>query len=266
MWYVTMLVMDSGDIKWVHDEIKIPDEEEEAVEVYFPLMLYSNATQYRLRQAIKEIKNILKKKNIAWITPMHKKWTFDLDRMKESFPGLSSIEWLKGRTYIEPKIIPKKHVSGMQAIDARLSFFITPDELGKISEGVAVELFEWLNFHDEIKEVSKDLFINGHYRQAVYDAAIALENYVKGKFSECSKIGQALMFEAFNEEHPQIKVNKLKTDTDKDEQAGIMFLSAGIIRGFKNVYSHSKKQIENPIIALRILSIISYIFEVIDIS
>lgn len=147
----------------------------------------------------------------------------------------------------------------------RDGFYWENNRLVKREKKWQTELFDKLNFHPEVIKSSRKLFADGHYRQAVCEAAIAYENYVKEKAGERSKkVGQNLMFTVFNEKKPIIKLNKLKTITDEDEQAGIKFLSVGLMRAVKNICSHSTKGIENPIEVLRILSIISYLFEKIE--
>lgn len=242
--------------------------QEDGLKVSFPFSSSSGLNQDK-RSIKKYIEAAIKKEKILWITPGSKEWIFDLDELKVFFSELSSIEWLKGKVSIEPDLetvgfsshISRTSLTGLQKI---LSFYISPEELGKVSEHSAIELFARLNLHKKVIISSRNLFKDGHYRQCVHEATIALENYIKNKAGSLSEIGQKLMFKVFDENNPIIKISDCKTVIGKDEQAGIKFLSVGIIRGFKNVYSHSDKQIKDPLKALRILSIISYIFETID--
>ena len=127
MWYVNATPLLSGDISWQYDESKAWDEEE-GVKVSFNLAPFSS--QYQRRQAIKEIEGILEKNNVPWVTPGHKEWTLDLDKLKAFFPKLSSKDWLKGKVSIEPEFETEESmVFDEPHYDARVAFYIVPEVL-----------------------------------------------------------------------------------------------------------------------------------------
>lgn len=127
MWYVNATPLLSGDISWQYDESKAWDEEE-GVKVSFNLASFSS--QYQRRQAIKEIEGILEKNNVPWVTPGHKEWTLDLDKLKALFPKLSSKDWLKGKVSIEPEFETEESiVFDKPHYDARVAFYIVPEVL-----------------------------------------------------------------------------------------------------------------------------------------
>ena len=110
MWHVKGIVsssLHSKDIHWIHydgSEHGHPsweESDEEGVKVSFDRMHSSNP--YQRRDTIKVIERILEKKDVPWIAPGHKEWTFDLDKLKEFIPELSSMDWFKGKVSIEPE-------------------------------------------------------------------------------------------------------------------------------------------------------------------
>lgn len=110
MWYVkgTAHSLNSEDIHWEHSTDSgrgYPTggggSDEEGASVSFDIMPSTN--QYHRRDTIEAIKRILGKNDVPWIAPGHKEWTFDLDKLKEFIPELSSMDWFKGKVSIEPE-------------------------------------------------------------------------------------------------------------------------------------------------------------------
>jgi len=127
MWYVNATPLISGDISWQYGESGAWDEEE-GVKVSFNLA--SSSSQYQRRQAIKEIEGIIEKNNIHWVTPGHKEWTLDLDKLKAFCPKLSSKDWLKGEVSIEPEFETEERiVFDKPHYDARVAFYIVQEVL-----------------------------------------------------------------------------------------------------------------------------------------
>jgi len=160
VWYVAGIPVMSGDIHWVHGKGRAWDEEEGA-KVSFELMSFRK--QYQRRQAIKAIERILEDNDVPWITPGHKAWTLDLDRLKEFIPELSSMDWFKGKVSIEPEFETEERVSlGKTRYNARVAFYIVPEALGKpvMVSGPPVEIQESLaRFKDDYPDSGKVAFI-----------------------------------------------------------------------------------------------------------
>lgn len=120
------------------------------------------------------------------------------------------------------------------------------------------------SYHQEIITHCQLFFEGRHYSTAVLEAAKAYNSAVKKK-SGLVKDGADLMMAAFSDSGT-VKVNSFKTDSEKNEQKGIMFLSAGIVQAFRNPTAHEtalhwKISEEN---CLDILSFISYLFKKLD--
>jgi uncharacterized protein (TIGR02391 family) len=89
--------------------------------------------------------------------------------------------------------------------------------------------FEGLDLHPRIAAVSADLYRNGHYRNAVLDASVALVNFVKEKSRRHDLDGAKLMTTVFSKNNPILAFNGLSDQTDEDEQEGMMHLFVGAV-------------------------------------
>ncbi len=69
--------------------------------------------------------------------------------------------------------------------------------------------FEGLDLHPRVAEASAELYRNGHYRNAVLDASLALENYVKQKSRCHDRDGADLMRFVFSRNSPVLAFNAL---------------------------------------------------------
>lgn len=123
------------------------------------------------------------------------------------------------------------------------------------------ELFDALSLHQQIVKVSRKLFLDSHYAQCIFEAFKAVNNAVKKKSGVKDKDGQALMGFVFSEEKPIIKVNSLKTQTDKDEQIGFKLLYMGAMTGIRNPNAHDYVTHADPLITLKHLAFASLLIE-----
>jgi uncharacterized protein (TIGR02391 family) len=99
--------------------------------------------------------------------------------------------------------------------------------------------FEDMDLHPRIAAVASDLFRNGHYPNAVFDAAKALVNYVKEKSGRHDLDGAPLMRAVFSKNDPILAFNDLKDQSDLDEQEGMMHLYEGAVLAIRNPRSHT---------------------------
>ncbi|MGD0073377.1 MAG: TIGR02391 family protein [Candidatus Binataceae bacterium] len=80
--------------------------------------------------------------------------------------------------------------------------------------------FEGLDLHPRISTVCVDLYRDGHYRQAVLDASIALVNYVKEKSRKHDLDGAALMSTVFSSNNPVLAFNGLADQAGRSDGQG----------------------------------------------
>lgn len=107
--------------------------------------------------------------------------------------------------------------------------------------------------HPLIKKVSKSLFNDGHYSQAIFEAYKAVVNEVKDISGVKNLDGKPLMEHVFSVNKPIIKFNNLQTQSEKDEQVGLMLLFSGAALGIRNPKAHDNIVQRNPMRALEYL-------------
>ena len=156
---------------------------------------------------------------------------------------------------------------------------ITPDktkpELDRILRGEGVigqgrglgnePEFSARGFHAEVFKHSRALFLQGHYFHAVFEAAKAYNKSVRDR-AQSTKDGQALMLDVWGFDKGVLKVTPCLTDTDRNVQDGIKFLSAGLMQAIRNPTAH-EPAVDWPINkedALDILSFISFLWRQLD--
>ncbi len=123
--------------------------------------------------------------------------------------------------------------------------------------------FEGLELHPRISAVSADLFRNGHYRNAVLDACLALVNYVKEKSRRHDLDGAPLMRTVFSKNKPVLAFNEAKDQSDQDEQEGIMHLFEGAVLAFRNPRAHTLDP-DTPENALQCIGFLSMLANLLD--
>jgi len=126
-----------------------------------------------------------------------------------------------------------------------------------------IQIFDSIQFHQKIIEASRKLFEDGHYRDAIYRAFVAVDNFVKSK-SKSQLSGKNLMSQVFRQPNPKIQLNPLQTQTDKDEQEGFMLLYMGAMQGIRNPKAHENIVQNDPHRAIKYISLASLLIERID--
>lgn len=126
-------------------------------------------------------------------------------------------------------------------------------------------LFLARDFHPEIIRHCRELFLQGNYFHAVFEACKAYNLYVKQK-AQSTKDGASLMLDVWGCDKGVLKITSCATQTDKDVQDGIKFLSAGLMQAIRNPTAHEPAIIW-PISkqdGLDILGLISFLFRQLD--
>ena len=120
------------------------------------------------------------------------------------------------------------------------------------------------SFHSEIHRHCSKLYSQGNYFHAVFEAAKVYNKRVQEK-AESIKDGQSLMMDAWTT-NGVLKITACKTETDKNVQEGVKFLSAGLMQAMRNPTAH-EPALDWPISkedCLDMLSFISYLFRQLD--
>jgi uncharacterized protein (TIGR02391 family) len=100
------------------------------------------------------------------------------------------------------------------------------------------DAFSQLDLHPRIAAVSAELFQDGHYRNAVLDASVALVNFVKEKSRRHDLDGAELMRTAFSKNNPILMFSDLQDRSAQDEQEGLMHLFEGAVLALRNPRAH----------------------------
>ncbi|MDI9417581.1 MAG: TIGR02391 family protein [Euryarchaeota archaeon] len=98
---------------------------------------------------------------------------------------------------------------------------------------------EFLNrgFHNEVIKHCRELFLQGNYFHAVFEAC-KVYNKLVGEKALSSKDGEPLMMDVWGWQNGVLKVTACQTETDKNVQDGIKFLSAGLMKAMRNPTAH----------------------------
>ena len=173
-------------------------------------------------------------------------------KVKEAITELWKIgffESSKSTKQIEQKILKNYGVTCSNIIMVlKICDFLRKDKKGwiqktRFSEELKIsknqrDYFKLLKIHPEIQKVSKNLFFDGHYAQAIFEAFKKVNNLVKEKSGRKDLDGKSLMLHVFSLNAPVLKFNDLISQTDKDEQERFMHLFAGAITGIRNPKGH----------------------------
>jgi uncharacterized protein (TIGR02391 family) len=151
-------------------------------------------------------------------------------------------------------IIQRYEISGMNTIQSQ-----PPEDTTELAN----LLFDKMQFHPKVVEASQSLFETGHYAQAILEAFKAVNNFVKEK-TRLSLDGKDLMAQVFREQDPLIKLNKLKTRSERDEQEGFKFLFMGAMVGIRNPKAHDDIAQMDPFRTLEYLGFASLLMKRIE--
>lgn len=106
----------------------------------------------------------------------------------------------------------------------------------------------WSLIHPRVSEVSKSLYLDGHYANAAEDAFIEINVRVKGLYqiinpndkNPCDKVpdGDGAMTTVFSPQKPLVEFCDTSTDTGKNVQKGFMQMLAGAMSALRNPKAH----------------------------
>lgn len=111
-------------------------------------------------------------------------------------------------------------------------------------------------FHPEVIRHAQKLFMDGHLFHAVFEVAKAYNKGVREK-AQSTKDGQSLMLEVWGWDKGCLKITACLSDTDKNVQDGVKFLSAGLMNAIRNPTAH-EPAVDWPISLADCLDILSF--------
>lgn len=113
------------------------------------------------------------------------------------------------------------------------------------------------DLHPLVRDAAQMLFADGHYRQAVFDASVALVGAVRTRAGS-TEDGVRLMRSVFQGQNPLLRVNALADQSDRDEQDGIANLMVGAVSGIRNPRAHGIRP-DSAQYALEALYLLSFL-------
>lgn len=119
------------------------------------------------------------------------------------------------------------------------------------------------HLHPVLMPDCQKLFIDGHLNESVRKALEKFESSVQ-KISCLQEIGADLMGKAFNEKGPKVQLNALVDPSDVNEQEGFKLMSMGMMRGWRNNFSHGNAGQIAPHEAFGCLVLVSNFFHKLD--
>lgn len=124
------------------------------------------------------------------------------------------------------------------------------------------ELVRRLENHPLVADIATaplELFRNGHFNEAVRKASERFEASVQQK-AGLQEIGKSLMSKVFSLTNPSISLNSLTTENEKGIQEGYMFMTMGLMRGIRNIFSHGDEEQRSPEECYEMLLFINWLF------
>ena len=134
---------------------------------------------------------------------------------------------------------------------------VTPEETRDIHP------FDLRDLHPKLPQIVRDLFDDGHYAQATFEAFKFLDEVIQQLSGE-SETGFKLMMRVFPEASPAIKLTPCSKQSEKDEQKGYQFLFAGSVLAIRNPRGHECAVKDHPDTCLDHLSLVSLLLRRIE--
>jgi uncharacterized protein (TIGR02391 family) len=173
---------------------------------------------------------------------------------------------------MEAESISKERMGKIEAIVQRARRF--QSEIDKLGMGRntpptttakkrgAVDLYDMMIDSSELRSVTRTLFVDGHYSRAVEEAYKCVNNTVKAK-SGLSADGQDLMNQALSIKNPVLRLNALKTESQRDEQLGYMLSLGGCMTGIRNPRAHEHQLWDSPDVALEMMAWANHLMRIV---
>jgi uncharacterized protein (TIGR02391 family) len=149
----------------------------------------------------------------------------------------------------------------LEAIKAE--FLEELEDAGRTLAGKSLKAYEGLELHKAIERAAGKLFRDGHYANAVEDAAKALNALVRMNSGIDDKDGTTLMEHVFSPKNPVLKFNNLSDTSEVDEQRGFMMMFSGAVAGLRNPRAHKIIK-DDPEMALEFIAFISLLAKLVD--
>lgn len=129
-------------------------------------------------------------------------------------------------------------------------------DLGSDSKQRVQAAFKGLDLHPRIAQVATQLYLDGHFADAIFAASKALNNFVQERSGRFDLDGTNLMRTVFSRNAPILAFNNLSNQSDSDEQEGMMHLYEGAVLAIRNPRGHGFYE-DSPERALEYIALLS---------
>jgi len=119
-----------------------------------------------------------------------------------------------------------------------------------------VHPFDTRDIHPRLAQIVRQLFDDGHYAQATFEAFKFIDKEVQRLAGE-TETGFKLMMKVFPDTSPIINITPCSSISEKDEQKGYQFLFAGSALAIRNPRGHEYAVRDSPDTCLDHLSLAS---------
>jgi uncharacterized protein (TIGR02391 family) len=125
-------------------------------------------------------------------------------------------------------------------------------------------LYDALIDHSELRQTTRKVFADQHYALAVEEAFKCLNNLVKRRSGNAIDDGAPLMNKTFSPTNPVLKLNTMKTVSQRDQQQGYMLMISGAMTGIRNPRAHEHAFPDEPRGALEMLALANHLMRMTD--
>lgn len=110
---------------------------------------------------------------------------------------------------------------------------------------ITLHAFDLRNIYPDFPEKVRRLFDDGHYSEATFEALKFVDKRVQ-KHSGVRETGVKLMLRVFDENTPVLKLTRLSSVSEIDEQKGYRFLFTGGVLAIRNPRGHEVDIVDDP--------------------
>ena len=114
---------------------------------------------------------------------------------------------------------------------------------------------------EALRTATRSRFVSTHCADAVEAGVKALNELVRSRTGSILD-GDELMTYTFSVKNPKLRVNRLRSDSDKSEQRGHMMLCQGVVAAWRNPRAHSSQFDDGPDTALMMLETLQHLMDV----
>ncbi len=123
-------------------------------------------------------------------------------------------------------------------------------------------LYDELISERGLRTATRSLYSDRHYAQAVEEACKFFSHTVKARSGE-KLDGVELVQRAFSEKSPVLRINRLSTESERNEQSGYQMIMTGLMRGIRNPRAHEPQHRDDSARALELIVLVNHLLQVV---